>query len=85
LRRGRVTRVVTANGELLAAARTVDGGLTLSFGGLAPPRRPADIVAGRLEVEADADALAAMRPDLPPAARRALAGVRRLTVSAPMP
>lgn len=83
-RRGRVTRVVTPNGELLAAARRADGALTLSFGGLAPPRRPADIAAGRLEVAADAEALAAMRADLPPAARRALAGVRRLIVSAPM-
>jgi hypothetical protein len=85
LRRGRVTRVVTANGELLAAARTVDDGVTLSFGGLAPPRRPADIAAGRLEVATGAEGLAAMRRDLQPAARRALAGVRRLIVSAPMP
>jgi hypothetical protein len=85
VRRGPVTRVITANGELLAAARTVDGAVALSFGGLAPPRHPADVVPGRLEVEAGAEALAAMRPDLPPAARRALAGVERLAVSAPMP
>jgi hypothetical protein len=84
-RRGRVTRIVTANGELLAGVRTADGTVTLSFGGLDPPRRPADIPAGRLELEASAEALAAMRPDLSPAARRALAGVRRLAVSAPLP
>lgn len=84
-RRGRVTRIVTANGELLAATRTDDAAVRLSFGGLAPPRRPAAVVAGRLEVEAGVEALAAMRRDLPPAARRALAGVRRLIVSTPLP
>ncbi len=84
-RRGRVTRIVTANGELLAAVRTDDANVSLSFGGLAPPRRPADVLAGRLEVEAAPEALAAMRRDLPPAARRALAGVRRLIVSTGLP
>jgi hypothetical protein len=83
-RRGRVTRIVTPNGELLAAVRTGDTAMRLSFGGLAPPRRPADILAGRLEVEAGPEALAAIRRDLPPAARRALAGVRRLIISAPL-
>jgi hypothetical protein len=80
-----VTRIVTANGELLAAVRTDDANVSLSFGGLAPPRRPADVLAGRLEVEAAPEALAAMRRGLPPAARRALAGVRRLMVSTPLP
>jgi hypothetical protein len=84
-RRGRVTRIVTANGELLAAVRTAGATTMLSFGGLDPGRRPADTAAGRLELEAGAAALAAMRRDLPPAARRALAGVRRLVVSAPLP
>lgn len=84
-RRGRVTRIVTANGELLAGVRMAGAAVRLSFGGLAPPRRPVDIRAGRFEVEAGAEALAAMRRDLPPAARRALAGVRRLIVSTPLP
>jgi hypothetical protein len=84
-RRGRVTRIVTANGELLAAVRTAGATVMLSFGGLDPPRGPRDSTAGGLEVEAGAGALAAMRQDLPPAARRALAGVRRLVVSAPLP
>jgi hypothetical protein len=84
-RRGRVTRIVTANGELLAAVRTAGATVMLSFGGLAPPRRPADTAAGGLEIQADAAALAALHQDLPPAARRALAGVRRLVVSAPLP
>lgn len=84
-RRGPVTRIVTANGELLGAVRTAGATVMLSFGGLDPPRRPADIAAGRLELEAPAEALAAMRRELQPAARRALAGVRRLVVSAPLP
>jgi hypothetical protein len=82
VRRGRrVTRLVTANGELLGAVRRTRGGITLSFGGLVPPRRTADVAPRRLVVEADAEALAALRPDLPPAARRALIGVRRITIS----
>jgi hypothetical protein len=84
-RRGRVTRILTANGELLAAVRTAGGAVMLSFGGLDPPRHPADTVAGGLELDAGAEALSAIRRDLPPAARRALAGVRRLVVSAPLP
>jgi hypothetical protein len=84
-RRGRVTRIVTANGELLAAVRTTGPTVTLSFGGADPPRGPADTKVGLLEVEADAGALAAMRQALSPAARRALAGVRRLVVSAALP
>jgi hypothetical protein len=82
--RGRVTRIVTANGELLAAVRTAGPNIMLSFGGLDPPRGRPDPAAGGLQVEVGARALAAMRPDLPPAARRALAGVRRLVVSAPL-
>jgi len=84
-RRGRVTRIVTANGELLAAVRRAGATVMLSFGGLDPPRGPADTAAGGLEVEAGAGTLGAMRQDLPPAARRALAGVRLLVVSAPLP
>jgi hypothetical protein len=84
-RGGPVTRIVTPNGELLAAVRTDDATVSLSFGGLAPPRGPAEVVTGGLEVEAGSEALTAMRRDLPPAARRALAGVRRLIVSTPLP
>jgi hypothetical protein len=84
-RRGLVTRIITANGELLAAVRTMDAGVTFSFGGLDPPRRPPrHPAAGGLELEADAAALETMLPALPPPARRALAGVRRLNVSAPL-
>jgi hypothetical protein len=57
----------------------------LSFGGIDPPRRPAATAVGRLEVEVGAEALAAIRPGLAPAARLALAGARRLVVSAPLP
>lgn len=82
VRRGRSeTRLVTANGELLGAVRPMDGGLALSFGGLAPTRRAPAVAARRLVVEADAEALAALRPDLPAAARRVLIGVRRLTIA----
>lgn len=84
-RRGAVTRIVTANGELLAAVRTRGASAMLSFGGLDPPTRPANTAAGQLEIEAGAEALATMRRDLPPAARRALVGVRRLVVSAALP
>jgi hypothetical protein len=84
-RHARVTRIVTANGELLAAVRTAGAAVSLSFGGLAPPRRPADVLPGRLDVEAGAGALVAIRRDLPRTARRALAGVRRLIVTAPLP
>jgi hypothetical protein len=80
-----VTRIVTANGELLAAVRASGAIVRLSFGGLDPPRAQAGAPMDGLEAEADADALAAMRQALPPAARRALAGVRRLVVSAPLP
>jgi hypothetical protein len=82
-RRGRVTRVVTPDGELLAAVRRDGSTLLLSFGGLEPPRRGADIAAGRFELEAGPAALTAMRQGLSPAARRALAGMRELVVSAP--
>jgi hypothetical protein len=82
VRRGRrLTRLVTANGELLGAVRRIRGGVALSFGGLSPPRRAGDIEQRRLIVEADAAALAALRPDLSPPARRALIGVRRLAIS----
>jgi hypothetical protein len=84
-RRGRVTSIVTANGELLAAVWTRGATMMLSFGGIDPPRRPADSAAGRLEVEVGAEAVAAIRPGLAPAARLALAGVRRVVVSAPLP
>jgi hypothetical protein len=83
-RRREVTRIVTANGEQLAAVRRTGAAVTLSFGGLDPPRRPAHTPEGRLDIAADAGALAAMRQALPPAALRALAGVRRLVVSAPL-
>jgi hypothetical protein len=82
VRRGRrVTRLVTANGELLGAVRRVQGGLALSFGGLTAPRRRPDVATRRLVVTADAEGLGAARPGLPPAARRALIGVRRLIIS----
>jgi hypothetical protein len=85
-RRGRVTSIITANGELLAAVRTRGATVMLSFGGIDPPRGPADIaVGGRLELEVGDEALAAIRPGLAPAARLALAGVRRVVVSAPLP
>ena len=82
VRRGRrMTRLVTANGELLGAVRRIQGGLTLSFGGPTPPRRAAEVAPRRLVVAADDEALAATRQELPPAARRALIGVRRLIIS----
>jgi hypothetical protein len=85
-RRGRLTSIVTPNGELLAAVRTLDGQLTMSFGGLAAPRRSlADLPAGILRLEVGEEALEAMRRDLPPRASRPLAGVERLTVVAPLP
>lgn len=80
-RRGRTTHIVTANGELLAAVSRAGPELTLSFGGLDPPQRPTDPAAGRLEVVVAAPALTAIARDLPPRARQALAGVRRLVVS----
>ncbi len=84
-RAGPLTQIVTANGELLAAARAVDAGMALSFGGPDASRRPLELPeAGRLELEADQAALGAMQPALPPSARLALAGVRRLSVSAPL-
>ena len=84
-RRGPATRIITANGELLAAVRTTDAGVALAFGGLDAPRRPLELPApGRLEVDAEAAALGAMRLALPPPARRALTGVRRLNLSAPL-
>jgi hypothetical protein len=83
-RRGRTTRVVTANGELLAAVGRAGPELTLAFGGLEAPRRPTAVPAGRLAVEAGPEALAAISRDLPPSARQALAGMRRLVVSLPL-
>lgn len=84
-RSGRLTRILTPNGELLAAARIVAGQVTVSFGGLDAPRRPLELPpAGALRLEAGEAALEAMRRDLPPSARGALAGVRRLTVSVPL-
>jgi hypothetical protein len=77
-RRGGVTRLVTANGELLAAVRTTAGGVALSFGGVRPPRAVDRPAGGRLRVAAGPNGLAALRPLLPVAARRALAGVRRM-------
>ena len=84
-RRGRVTSIVTANGELLAAVRTPGATVMLSFGGIDPPRRPADTAVGRLEVEVGCRGAGSDPPGLAPAARLALAGVRRLVVSAPLP
>jgi hypothetical protein len=85
-RRGPLTSIVTPNGELLAATRTLDGQLTMSFGGLAAPSRSlAPLPAGVLRLQAGEEALEAVRRDLPPRAGRALAGVDRLTVVAPLP
>jgi hypothetical protein len=85
-RRGPLTRIVTPNGELIAAARTLDGQVTVSFGGLAAPRGSlAHPPAGALRLQAGEEALEAMRRDLPPRAGRALAGVERLSVVAPLP
>ena len=85
-RRGALTSIVTPNGELLAAVRTLNGQLTMSFGGLVAPRGALPhLPAGALRVQAGAEALEAMRRDLPPRAGRALAGVERLTVVAPLP
>ena len=82
IRRGRRTaRVITANGELLAAVGSAGQEVTLSFGGLDPPRRPGKPAASRLEVGAGPETLTVMRRDLSPPARRALTGVRRLVVS----
>jgi hypothetical protein len=85
-RRGALTSIVTPNGELLAAARSLDGQVTMSFGGPAAPRRSlAPPPAGVLRLQAGEEALEAVRRDLPPRAGRALAGVDRLTVVAPLP
>jgi hypothetical protein len=85
-RRGALTSIVTPNGELLAAVRRLDGQVTMSFGGLAAPRRSlARLPAGVLRLQAGEEALEAVRRDLPPRAGRALAGVDRLTVVAPLP
>jgi hypothetical protein len=85
-RRGPLTSIVTPNGELVAAARTLDGQVTVSFGGLAAPRGSlAPPPAGALRLQAGEEALEAMRRDLPSRAGRALAGVERLTVVAPLP
>jgi hypothetical protein len=84
-RRGSSARVVTANGELLAEVARAGPELTLSFGGLDAPRRRARPRAGGLELEAGPEALAALRPELSPPARRALAGVTRLLVWAQLP
>jgi hypothetical protein len=84
-RRGPLTSIVTPNGELLAAVRTLDGQLTLSLGGLAAPRSSlAHLPAGALRLQAGEEALEAVRRDLPPRAGRALAGVERLSVVAPL-
>jgi hypothetical protein len=83
-RRGHVTHLVTPNGELLAAVRRTGPSVALSFGGLAAPRAAPDIAPGRMRIEANAAVLAAMRAALPPAARRALEGVRRLVTSLPL-
>jgi hypothetical protein len=85
-RRGALTSIVTPNGEQLAAARRLDGQVTMSFGGLPAPRRSlAPPPAGVLRLQAGEEALEAVRRDLPPRAGRALAGVDRLTVLAPLP
>jgi hypothetical protein len=80
-RRGHVTRLVTANGELLAAVRRTGSSMALSFGGLPVPHAAPDIAPGRVEIEANVAGLAAMRAALPPEARLALAGMRRLVMS----
>jgi hypothetical protein len=60
--------------------------VTVSFGGLAAPRGSrAHPPAGVLRLQVGEEALEAMRRDLPPRAGRALAGVERLTVVAPLP
>ena len=85
-RRGALTSIVTPNGEVVAAVRTLDGRVTMSFGGLAAPRGSLALPpAGALRLHAGAEALEAVRRDLPPRAGRALAGVERLTVVAPLP
>jgi hypothetical protein len=85
-RGGALTSIVTPNGDLLAAVRALDGQLTMSLGGLAAPRGSLPLPpAGELRLQAGEEALQAMRRDLPPRADRALAGVERLTVVAPLP
>jgi hypothetical protein len=84
-RHGRETRIVTANGELLAAVRTQGRVVLMSFGGAAPPLRPTRSGAGRLVVEAGPDTLALLRASLPRRASEALQGVRRLVVVMPLP
>jgi hypothetical protein len=84
-RRGPTTRIVTANGELLAAVRAPAGGsLSLSFGGLRPPPGTRAVAQGRLQLEAGPAVLAVARRALSPTAREALAGVRRLVLTAPL-
>ena len=85
-RRGPVTSIVTPNGELLAAARRLDGQVAMSFGGLAAPRSSrAQPRVGVLRLQAGEAAVEAARRNLEPRAGRALAGVERLTVVAPLP
>jgi hypothetical protein len=84
-RRGQVTRIVTPNGELLAAFRALDGQVAMSFGGPSAPRPPLKLPrAGALRLEAGEAALEAMRRDLPRLARRATLGFRQLRVEAPL-
>jgi hypothetical protein len=83
-RRGRTTRLVTANGELLAAVGRAGQEVALSFGGLEAPRRPTSVPPGRLVVEAGPEAVAAIMGDVSPSARRALAGMRRVVVALPL-
>jgi hypothetical protein len=83
-RHRRTARVVTAEGELLAAVGRAGPEVTMSFGGPDAPRRATGLPAGRLEVEAGTEALAVISRDLSPSAQRALAGVRRLVVSLPL-
>lgn len=84
-RRGPATSLVTPHGEVLAMVRPVDAGVAFSFAGLESPRRSQlSPSVGRLELAAGPSALAALQPGLSPQARRALAGVRRLIVSAPL-
>jgi hypothetical protein len=80
----RATRIVTANGELLGAVRVDRRTLSLSFGGPRPPGTAANAPRGRLVVEAEAAAVAAIRSSVSPRARDALAGVSRIRFEMPL-
>lgn len=81
-RRAGQVDIVTANGELLAAARLRGSTVCLSFGGPDPPARAATTPDGRLTVAAGREALAAAGLSLRGPALGTLAGVRRAELSA---